>query len=72
MKAGRLSDQPGPDAIIADPEGRSGHRIVDGEVRFEPLSDEEPSEEGDTEGAASSDGAGEAYEQSRSEAVADS
>src|ERR671932_628473 len=42
MKSGRLSDEPKPDAIIADPEGTSGHRIVDGEVRFDSLPDEEP------------------------------
>ena len=70
MKAGRLSDQPGPDAIIADPEGRSGHRIIDGEVRFDSLSDDEPPEEGDT-GGAGSDGAGKAPQQSRTKAVAD-
>ena len=75
MKAGRLSDQPGPDAIIADPEGRSGHRIIDGEVRFDSLSDDEPPEEGDAGGAGSSgagsDGA-KAKQRSRTKAVADS
>jgi 5-methyltetrahydrofolate--homocysteine methyltransferase len=50
MKSGKLSDKPSPDQIIADPEGRSGHRIVDGEVVFgDAPSDEEPPEEGDME-----------------------
>ncbi|HEX8065267.1 MAG TPA: homocysteine S-methyltransferase family protein [Thermoleophilaceae bacterium] len=82
MKSGFLSDEPGGDAIIADPEGRTGHRIVDGEVVFGETPDEEPAEEGDMGGSAdggSADGAsagggsadGEAYAESRAEAVAD-
>ena len=73
MKSGRLSDKPQPDAIIADPEGRGGHRIVDGEVHFDALPDEDPveeGEEGDMPGS-DGDGSGEAYEESRAEAVAD-
>ena len=69
MKSGRLSEDGSPDAIIADPEGRSGHRIVDGEVVLDPLPDEDPPEEADMD--ASGDGAGDAYAQSRAEAVAD-
>jgi hypothetical protein len=50
MKSGKLSDKPSRDQIIADPDGRSGHRIVDGEVVFgDSPSDEEPPEEGDME-----------------------
>jgi len=49
MKSGRLSDKPSPDQIIADPEGRTGHRVVDGRVLFgEAPRDDEP-EEGDME-----------------------
>ena len=49
MKSGRLSDKPSPDQIIADPEGRTGHRVVDGRVVFgEAPRDDEP-EEGDME-----------------------
>jgi 5-methyltetrahydrofolate--homocysteine methyltransferase len=65
MKSGRLSDAPAPDAIIADPDGKTGHRVVDGEVVFDSLPDEDPPEEGDM------DGSGGAYEASRAEAVAD-
>jgi 5-methyltetrahydrofolate--homocysteine methyltransferase len=65
MKSGRLSDAPAPDAIIADPDGKTGHRVVDGEVVFDSLPDEDPPEEGDM------DGSGGAYEKSRAEAVAD-
>jgi 5-methyltetrahydrofolate--homocysteine methyltransferase len=75
MKSGRLSDKPQPDAIIADPEGKTGHRIVDGEVVFDSLPDEEPPEGADTgdsaDGAAPDDASGEAYEESRAEAIAD-
>ena len=71
MKSGRLSDEPGPDAIIADPEGKTGHRVVDGEVRFDSLSDEEPPEEGDMAASADGAGDGEAYAKSRAEAIAD-
>ena len=71
MKSGRLSDKPQPDAIIADPEGRRGHRIVDGEVVFfDALPDEDPAEEGD-EAPAAEGGSGEAYDASRAEAIAD-
>jgi 5-methyltetrahydrofolate--homocysteine methyltransferase len=76
MKSGRLSDKPQPDAIIADPEGRRGHRIEDGEVRFDALPDEDPVEGDEADMVGSSDGAdgsgsGDAYEESRAEAVAD-
>jgi 5-methyltetrahydrofolate--homocysteine methyltransferase len=76
MKSGKLSENGSPDAIIADPEGKTGHRIVDGEVVFDALPDEDPPE-GDEEGGtpeatASADGSsGEAYEASRAEAIAD-
>jgi 5-methyltetrahydrofolate--homocysteine methyltransferase len=80
MKSGRLSENGSPDALIADPEGKSGHRIVDGEVTFDSLPDEEPPEEADmgdgggetaASDGASADGSGDAYEESRAEAVAD-
>jgi 5-methyltetrahydrofolate--homocysteine methyltransferase len=74
MKSGKLSEDGSPDAIIADPEGKTGHRIVDGEVVFDALPDEDPAEgeEGDMDASSDGAGDGEAYEESRAEAVADS
>ena len=80
MKSGKLSDDFKPDAIIADPEGERGHRIVDGEVVFDALPDEEPPEDAEGGGTVDESGAsaradgspdGEAYARSRAEAVAD-
>jgi 5-methyltetrahydrofolate--homocysteine methyltransferase len=72
MKSGRLPDgEAKGDAIIADPRRREGHRVVDGEVTFGVVPDEEPPEEGDMPADGSADGDGEAYAESRAEAVAD-
>jgi 5-methyltetrahydrofolate--homocysteine methyltransferase len=71
MKSGRLPEgEAKGDAIIADPRRREGHRVVDGEVTFGALPDDEPPEEGDMADA-SSDGSGEAYVESRAGATAD-
>jgi 5-methyltetrahydrofolate--homocysteine methyltransferase len=71
MKSGRLNDKPQPDAIIADPEGKKGHRIENGEPVFDALPDEDPVEGEEAEGTAESDGSGDGYEQSRAEAIAE-
>src|SRR4051794_33099410 len=76
MKSGRLPDgEAKGDAIIADPRRRAGHRVVDGEVSFGVVPDDEPPEEGDMPAEGSADGAtsdaGDARAESRAEAVAD-
>jgi 5-methyltetrahydrofolate--homocysteine methyltransferase len=72
MKSGRLPDGDAKgDAIIADPRRRAGHRVVDGEVTFGVVPDEDPSEEGEMPADGAVAGDGEAYEESRAEAVAD-
>jgi 5-methyltetrahydrofolate--homocysteine methyltransferase len=53
MKSGRLVDpEKSRDAVIHDPRRRRGHRVEDGQVRFDDASE-----------------SGEAYEESREEAV---
>jgi 5-methyltetrahydrofolate--homocysteine methyltransferase len=43
MKSGRLPKDTSPDQIIADPRGRAGHRVKDGEVWFEDaIEDSDP------------------------------
>jgi hypothetical protein len=45
--------------------------VVDGEVRFDALPDEDPPEDAEGGDAVDGDGTGEAYEESRAESVAD-